>query len=175
MEKKDCKVGMVVYNRHFDVRGVVQKCNPKRAKIRIIDEIKNSRRSRGVTVDSLWNMPYANLEIFVGENLEKELVLKSFGQKITGLQPYFKNKKSVEIEYPPGHPEWDIMQAICKIWKDLSLSHSGRRPEFSISDERTLGKLFLILGRHVSKEEAESWYEKNNFETVSSSIEDGDM
>lgn len=163
MEKKDCKVGMVVYHSGFGVRGVVQKCNPKRAKIRIIDEIKNSRRSRGVTVDSLWNMPYSNLEIFVGENLEKELVLKSFGQKITGLQSYFKNKESVEIEYLSGHPEWDIMQAICKIWKDLS---SGRRPQSSISDERTLGKLFLILGRHVSKEEAESWHEKNNFETV---------
>lgn len=186
MKKEDCRVGMVVYDRHGGVKGVVVKVNPKYARIRLLQEY------RGSDAGSLWNMPYRILEPVVSENLSTEMTMRSFEQpENEGIKKFFeKSKETSPLDFPENSPEWHIMKSICELWRrleDESLeneakegkevvvvngsqvivkSGGGQRVSTVVRELRghyseLINKMFSAIGRYVPKDEAERWESVN--------------
>lgn len=151
MKKEDCRLGMVVFHREFEVKGVVVKCNPKKAKVRIVEEIKNGRR-RGVAAGSLWNMPYSGLEPVVDAGTE--MAMRSFEQpENDGIKTYFKHVARADepVDFPEDSPEHHLMRAVCELWRRLAREEDRRR------NSDTINRIFGIFGREVSRSAAERW------------------
>lgn len=170
MKKEDCRVGMVVYDRYGGSRAVVVKCNPKNARVRIVEG--NENRDTG----ALWNIPYRLLDPVVSENLGTEMVMRSFEQpENQGIKTYFANVKKADdpVHFPEGSPEWHVMRAVCELWRRLedesiwrevdatgeklpvkkSAMFRAKSREYS----NLINKLFSALGREVSKSAAAEW------------------
>lgn len=177
MRKEDCRVGLVVHSSIEGVRGVVVKCNPKKARVRLIEDMKSGRH--GGEKGSLWNMPYMYIEPIIDPRLKTEMVMRSFQDPDNdGIKAYIEQamKSDMAVEFPEGSPEFHIMRAICELWRRLedgsiereAASMEGRRDK----NERTLkshyseliNKMFSALGREISKNAAEKW-EAGNMKT----------
>jgi hypothetical protein len=169
MSKQECRVGMVVYHRDFEVKGVVVKCNIKKAKVRIVEDIKNKRR-RGVRAGSLWNMPYSSLEPVL--EVKTEMAMRSFEQPDnSGIKTYFQHVAKAEelVEYPEGSPEHHVMMAVCELWRMLDddriraeVEGSAFQRAAGIRNRKAqisgqINRLFSFLGREVSRETASNW------------------
>lgn len=182
MNKQDCRVGMVVHHHEFDVKCVVVKCNPKKARVRTIEDMKSSRR--GSKSGSLWNMPYSSITPVVSGNLKTEMTMRSFGEvENPGIKTYFLNTKADEpVNFQEDSPEWHMMRAVCELWRRLddeslelecekikAASENTQRPSTIIRNLRAeysdkINRLFGILGREVSQDAAFSW-ESGNIES----------
>lgn len=194
MKKEDCRVGMVVYDRHGGVKGVVVKINPKNARVRTVEDMKHGG-GRGSGAGSLWNMPYHILEPVVSENISTEMTMRSFEQpENEGIKKFFeKSKDTSPLDFPENSPEWHIMKAICEIWRRLEeesleneakdgnevmvvngsqvivKSGGGRRVTTVVRELRghysdLINKMFSAIGRYVPKDEAERWESGTNEE-----------
>lgn len=156
MNKQDCRVGMVVYNREFSVKAVVVKCNPKKARVRTVEDMEIRRR--GYKAGSLWNIPYMYIEPLVGENVKTEMVMRSYENPDNqGIKAYFAHasKADAPVDVQEGSPEWHITKAVCELWRRLE-GDSVNEQERRLHSEM-MNRLYSILGREVSKDAAENW------------------
>jgi len=177
MKKEDCRPGMVIKDSYCGVRAVILKCNPKNARVRTIED--NDRTGEA---GSLWNMPYRMIEPYQAENLQTEMVMKSFEQpENEGIKAYISNNERAHdpLDFPEGSPESHIMRAICELWRRLEDDNLDRecqglvelealkpgpkrRPSTIMRDihgrySDMINKMFTALGREVSKQAAERW------------------
>ena len=177
MRREDCRVGLVVQSGIEGVRGVVVKCNPKKARVRLIEDMKSGRH--GGEKGSLWNMPYMYLEPLVDPRLKTEMVMRSFEDPDNeGIKTYIEEvlKSDQSVDFPEGSPEFHIMRAICELWRRLedesiereAASMEGRRDknerELKAHYSELINKMFSALGREISKDASEKW-ETGNMET----------
>jgi len=179
MNKEDCRVGMVVYDRHGGVKCIVIKCNPKNAQVRLVEELKAG--GRGSKPGSLWNIPYRILDPVVSENMGTEMVMRSFEQPDNdGIKTYFKNKQieeKIPLNFPEGSPEWHILKAICELWRRLDDDSLEKEADAVLGGRRAqtvrllrahysglINRMFTAIGREVEKDEALAWESGNNTE-----------
>lgn len=142
MLKEQCRVGMkVIFGRYNGEKtlGEVVKCNPAKAKVKLLEDRGNGR---GSEVGSTWIVPYSMMEPVQAEIREP-------------------------IRFNPFLPDEDqhILQAIHSCYVSLSpenLHQDGERSHAAAMQEaRTLRNklkhLFAALGREVSETEAYEW------------------
>lgn len=172
MNKQDCRVGMVVYHREFQVKGVVVKCNPKKARVRTVEDMKGTSRS-GSRAGTLWNMPYSGLDPVL--DVKTEMAMRGFEQTDNqGIKTYFQHASAADqpVECSEGSPEHHVMMAVCELWRRLdddriraevdamdatpsSKAAKFRNRKAHLSEQ--INKLFTFLDREVSREAAERW------------------
>lgn len=172
MNKKDCRVGMVVFSRWKKIKAVVVKCNPRRASVRVLEEIEG--RSGG-DPGSLWSIPYGLLDPVVDASLKTEMAMRSFADTDNeGIKTYFKEVSKAEqpVDFPEGSPEWYVMKAICELWRrldddNLDREASGRHSkamELRAHYSGMINSLFSVLGREISQYAATTWETGNKSE-----------
>jgi hypothetical protein len=150
MKKEDCRVGLVVYHPVFGAKGVVLKCNPKKARVNIVEGSKNRR---SMAPGSIWNMPYGGLYPVV--DAKTEMAMRSFEQpESPGIKAYFANARRADepVDFPDGSPEHHLVKAVCELWRRLE-DEEGLRARHS----EMINRIFNALGREVSKEAAMEW------------------
>lgn len=174
MKREECRDGMVVYDRIGHARAVVIKCNPKNARVRLIEP---GRSPAG----ALWNIPYALLDPVFSENLNTEMMMRSFEDPDNpAFKSYFSAQKDNTLpDLVEGTPDYHIVMAICALWerlKDENLErecqeeiekealkpNSKRRPSTIMRDIQAqysskINSLFSAIGREVTREVAEKW------------------
>ena len=165
MKKEDCRVGMVVWEPEWQIRAVVIKCNPKNAKVKILEDIGQNRR--GNKAGSTWNMPYKLLEPWCDPKAGTFMVMKSFEQpENQGIKTYFQhNKANDPVETEPDSPEHHVMMAVCELWRRLEDESLAAESGGNTNMERRLrskysnmiNKLFSALGREISQDAANAW------------------
>jgi len=146
MRKEDYHKGMIViFGRENGekTRGEIVKCNPKTAKIKILED-----RGRTSVAGQIWKVPYS--------------LIKATGEDALVSVPFVE-----PINYNPFQPrvEQHILQAILCCYSDLSpenLSADGERPRnevIRLSRElnRQLQGLFQAYGREVGEMEVYEW------------------
>ena len=151
MKKEDCRVGLVVYHRVFGAKGVVLKCNPKKARVSIVEGSKNRL---SMAPGSIWNMPYGGLDPVV--DAKTEMAMRSFEQPDSpGIKAYFANNRRADepVDFPDGSPEHHLVKAVCELWRRLEDEEGRLRARHS----EMINRIFNTLGREVSKEAAMQW------------------
>lgn len=154
MEKSECRVGMIVEMIPDQVKAVVIKLNPKRARVRTLDHFK----SRGSNPGSIWNCPYMMLRPVVGEHTT--VVMKSFEQPDNqGIKVYMKAAEEADLPLEDLDPTDElIVRAIREIYTKIDDSTGNSR--YSLSHK--INALFTALGREVSQKAAEEWFSRTN-------------
>lgn len=150
MLKAECRVGMVVEMIDQNIKGVVIKVNPKRARIRTIDKMK------GWSPGTIWNCPYAIIRPVMGEH--SSIVMKSFEQPDNeGIKVYMRREgdANLPLEELDSTDEL-ILRAIYEIYTKIDEVSGQKR--YNLSSK--INSLFSALGREVSQNVAEDWLRK---------------
>jgi hypothetical protein len=155
MTKSECRVGMIVEMMPEGVKAVVVKLNPKRARVRTIDQFKSGR---GSSPGSIWNCPYMMLRPVVGEH--STVVMKSFEQPGNqGIKVYMSAAEKADLPLEDLDMTDDlIVRAIKEIYTKIDDATGEKRYDLS----HKINALFTAIGREVSQKAAEEWISRRS-------------
>lgn len=152
MKKEDFQVGMVVrfgadrFGPGNMPRGVIVKVNPKRAKVKALDQAGKW------PAGAIWTCPYRGLVPEVSsEALSNEMAMRSFERPgDDGIKAWSERQKKQAAASRAIKPEDEhIVRAIHEIYERIDSSPESRDLSCKIH------LLFRAIGREVSRQEAE--------------------
>jgi len=156
MKKEDFQVGMIVkfgrdrFGQENMARGVIIKVNPKKAKVKSLEQAGKW------PAGSIWTCPYGGLVPVVGgSEVSNEMTMRSFEKpNDTAVKAWSARQKVMEAK-PRSLKAEDkhIMRAIHEIYQSLGLCEGRRKDELSMK----ISLLFRVIGREIPKEEVEAW------------------
>ena len=179
MLQDECRVGMLVeFGRsHGEItRGVVQKMNPKKAKVSTLE----SRGSgRGSVVGATWNVPYSMMRCVGNDSTTHTgIIMESFAQPNNpAIKTFVKVASQADEPIPYSqfgdHADHLVIEAIACTYSQLepeNLTCDGELPAYKVNERRMrlntrLNYLFKAFGRPVSETIAYKWLdERRNHE-----------
>jgi hypothetical protein len=155
MKKEDFKVGMVVkfgrdrFGAGSMPRGVIIKINPKKAKVKSLDPAGKW------PAGCIWTCPYAGLVPFIGgDEISNEMTMRSFANPNDTAIKAWSAAQKLKPDLPERLSSEDehIVRAIHELYLKLHELEGAER----IVPSGKIHLLFRVLGREVSRDEAES-------------------
>ena len=150
MDKKDCRVGMIVQFGQDMCRGVVIKINRSRAVVSALDAHK--RAPPGTT----WLVYLTKMHPVVGgDELVNEMFMRSFAEpESKAIKAWSRAQQAnKELAGRLSLEDSHIMRAIYEIY--MRLEKVDGRARIEPSDK--INTLFRALGRSVTMEESNLW------------------